>query len=326
MNKKLVCLNSRSEKDIDVSSSAVTKSFEDRLLTFCQSASDRQHSYLFRIFSRIAKKSGFIFNIRNDINNLCYFFILMGVGRQSRIFPVCYFNEVIPYCFDCWPDTWINHQVFFAKNNIKFAFFSSKVAANHFASINPNMQCIWLPEATEPSLYNPDILLKDREIDLLEMGRKYQPFHQLVVSAIVCSKYIHLYERKEGEIIFPDQKSLYNGLSNSKVSVCFPASMTHQAKSSGLETVTHRYFESMASKCLIVGHCPDELIELFGYNPVIEAEMTDPSKQIFEIIDQISEYQDLVDRNYHRLLEVGTWETRVQTVINYLVNEYGYTL
>src|SRR5215212_10345929 len=81
-----------------------------------------------------------------------------------------------------------------------------------------------------------------------------------------------------------------------------PISMTHPARSGNVETVTLRYFESMAAKCLIVGHCPAELIEVMGYNPVIEADLSSgpaaAAAQIADILADVGRYQPQVDRNF----------------------------
>ena len=47
-----------------------------------------------------------------------------------------------------------------------------------------------------------------------------------------------------------------------------------------VETLTHRYLESIASKRVVVGRCIRELEMLFGYNPVIEVDMADPVGQL----------------------------------------------
>ena len=67
----------------------------------------------------------------------------------------------------------------------------------------------------------------------------------------------------------------------------FPCSLTHPERSGPVETVTHRYFESMASKCLIIGHAPRELIDLFGYNPAIEMQANHEFKQLQALLDKI---------------------------------------
>ena len=92
--------------------------------------------------------------------------------------------------------------------------------------------------------------------------------------------------------------------------------MTHHERAVGVETATLRYLEGMASKCLIVGHCPQELADLFGYNPVIEARLNASGAQLMrEILPNIGRYQGLVDQNYHRLLEVGTVESRAAEIV-----------
>lgn len=314
---KIFCLTSSMPE-----MSGCVKSFERHLLKFCEGKSDLQDNQFIWFISRLAKKMSLIFNAGLS-KKKAYFSILMGVGSICRLFPICYSNEIIPYCYDCWPNTWDDWQSFFVKNKIKIAFFSSKQACEYFTASNPKMVCQWVPEATDPTIYASNKLLKDREIDVLEMGRKYPTYHDSIL-LLNFHGYTHLYEKNVGEIIFPTKDLLVAGLENSKISVCFPASITHPAKSSGLETVTHRYFESMASKCLMLGHCPNELLDLFGYNPVVEANLEDPLNQIIEIVKNIEKYQEFVDRNYSRLLEVGTLSIRAKAIIDLLVstNEY----
>jgi len=118
-----------------------------------------------------------------------------------------------------------------------------------------------------------------------------------------------------GERIFASRRALSDGLASSRISVCFPRSFTHSESTGGVETVTHRYFESIASGCLLLGHCPDELLDLFGYNPVVEVETGDEFGQIERILADLQPFQEQVDANYRRLLEVGTWRQRVPVVM-----------
>ena len=131
---------------------------------------------------------------------------------------------------------------------------------------------MWLPEATDPSEYSSSVPWAERDIDVLELGRKSNSFHGKIAAPLANAKRSHLFERVKGEIIFPDRKGFLEGLARSKISICFPCSQTHPERFGSVETVTNRYFESMASKCLIVGHAPRQLTDLFGYNPVIEVQ------------------------------------------------------
>ena len=71
------------------------------------------------------------------------------------------------------------------------------------------------------------------------------------------------------------------GFGDAKVSVCFPSSTTHPQRSGSVETATHRYFESFASRCIVVGRAPAELVDLFGYNPVVEADTRAQRSSLF---------------------------------------------
>jgi hypothetical protein len=72
----------------------------------------------------------------------------------------------------------------------------------------------------------------------------------------------------------------------------------------------------MASKCLIVGHAPQELIDLFGYNPMIEVQEGREFEQIEWVLHNLDSFSALVEQNYARLLEVGTWKSRVETILD----------
>jgi hypothetical protein len=72
----------------------------------------------------------------------------------------------------------------------------------------------------------------------------------------------------------------------------------------------------MASKCVILGRAPQELKDLFGYNPVIEVQDGHEFEQIESVLSSPDSYLDLVESNYRRLLEVGTWQHRVEQILS----------
>jgi len=177
------------------------------------------------------------------------------------------------------------------------------------------MPVVWMPECVDPSEYDASKPMASRSIDVLELGRRSEDFHNGITEKLSRARRVHLYERAKGDIIFPAKQEMVDGFASAKISVCFPCSVTHPERSGDVEALTYRYLESMASKCLVVGKCPKELIELFGYNPVIELA---GASQIMEILDEIQDYHCLVERNYHRLLEVGTTRVRVQQLLAHL--------
>jgi hypothetical protein len=272
-----------------------------------------QTSYAYRFLAKLMARAGMVRNFWKGKKGV-YLAILMGPA-EYRLFPYCCGQEMVVYCFDCWPEKYARWEAIFRRNRIRLAFFSARRSAEQFSKKIPEMQSVWLPEAVNPEAYRRSKSLAERSIDVLELGRKYDTFHQAITPRLKESQRVHLYEQVKGQIIFPTREGLVQGLSDSKISVCFPSSVTHPDRSGDAETVTYRYFESMASACLILGKCPQELSDLFGYNPVIEADEHDPYGQINEILQNLTNYQELVVRNYRRLTEVGTWKVRADSMI-----------
>jgi hypothetical protein len=246
---------------------------------------------------------------------------LMG-DEEYCFFPYGCCFECIFYCFDCWPARYDWWQSFFTRYRARTAFFSAKSAATAFARRCPGMASFWLPEAVDPKEYMIGRKLRDRPIHVLELGRRHERIHQQLQPYLKTKRYVHLYEPLKGELVFSTKSAFIEGLSQSMISLCFPCSMTHPERSGNTETVTHRFFESIASKCLIVGHCPQELFELFGYNPVVALKPETCVEDIQRIIDNIDEFQDLVDKNYSVLLKKGTWDIRVTTMLDILQTVY----
>jgi hypothetical protein len=239
---------------------------------------------------------------------------------ESRIIPISFYNEIIPYCFDCWPNLYERWMSFFKRQRVRLAFFSARQSALHFAKALPNMRSEWLPEACDPSEYSPSKSWRERDIDVLELGRKYDEFHNRIQEPLAKANRTHLYERVKGQIIFPEQAGLIDGFARSKISICFPSSQTHPERSGSVETATFRYFQSLASKCLILGHAPQELKDLFGYNPVVEVQEGYEFEQIDSLLSRPDSCRDLIESNYRRLMQIGTWERRVERIFDTLLD------
>ena len=236
--------------------------------------------------------------------------------NDGRTFPYGWCREIIPWIIDCWPHDYHKWEHLLRRNRTRLAFVSSQGSVRYFNERIKGLTCVWMPEACDPRVYSPEKPLAARAIHALELGRHRKPYHDAIAAPLAAAGLKHLFASDGVRTpIFPDQDSLFRGLGDTQVSVCFPKSMTHEKASGGLETVTLRYFESMASRCLIVGHAPSELVDLYGYNPVIEADERDPAGQLLAILRDIGGYQALVDRNSQRLLEVGTGEARARDII-----------
>ncbi len=206
----------------------------------------------------------------------------------------------------------------FRRHAIKDCFITSRQARDEFARTNTGIKFHWLPEATDPAQWSPRKLLHDRQIDVLELGRKHDNYHNAIVEALHSANKRHLYQPDSVQLVFRTQDDLVSGYGDTKIAVCFPRSVTHPELAGGIETLTQRYFEAMASRCLIVGKCPEELSDLWGYNPIVEVDWCDPAEQLLSILENLDEYQSLVDKNHRRCLEIGTWNLRARTVMDVL--------
>lgn len=251
-----------------------------------------------------------------------FFVPLMG-RMEWRLFPMCYIGRTVVYCYDCWEPEYDWWESFFCRHRFELIFFSARDSAEHFTRRLPSARCIWLPEATDPSGYSSETLLAARALDVIELGRRWSTYHDAIALRLEREERTHLYESRPGDVIYPSRRELVEGLGDARISVLFPSSLTHPSRSGAVTTVTHKYFESMASGCLLVGRSPKELIDIFGYNPVIEASDEEPAEQLVALLNRIDDYQELVDRNYQRLLEVGTWDARVPELLSAIESTLG---
>ncbi|MEO6436782.1 MAG: hypothetical protein ABIP55_13620, partial [Tepidisphaeraceae bacterium] len=254
----------------------------------------RNDNALFRFLGRGFSKIGMMRHVA-DLSNTAYLAPIMQV-TEARLFPVCYGAETIVYAMDCWPAKYDKWEAFFRRQRMKIAFITARLSAERMRQRVPGLDATWMPEAINPEAYNGDKPLAARSIDVLEMGRRYSAYHDTIRPHCETRKYDHRYEKVVGQIIFPTYDAFIAALGDSKVSICFPSSLTHPARSGDVETLTLRYLESIAARCILVGRCPAELKDLFGYNPMIEADLADPGGQLDTILADLSAHVDLVER------------------------------
>lgn len=241
-----------------------------------------------------------------------------GAYIDFTAFPYNYFYEVVPVFWDTWKKY---HPLMISslkRNKVKLAFFTQKEVAALVEREIPGIKTYWLPEGIESTHYIKGSNLIDRKIQILQFGRKFENYHEVILKAI-SANHTYLFSRDDQKI-FKDFKELTEGISNSAITICFPRSMTHPEITGGIETLTQRYWECMLSKSLIVGKAPKELIEIMGYNPVIEVDWRNPDEQLKELLNSIGEYQPFVNENYLRALEICSWDNRINTLQMILKN------
>ncbi|WUH89653.1 hypothetical protein OG900_05480 [Streptomyces sp. NBC_00433] len=239
---------------------------------------------------------------------------LMG-ARFGDLYGSALTGDVVPYCWDVWEPQWRKYVQRLRPLRPPVVFVTAAQSARFLADALPDSEVVHLPEATRMTSHDPRRPLAARTIGVLELGRRFGVWHEAVQKAVESSNHRHIYTRWSDQLVFPDERALRDGFADTMVSVCFPSSITHPRRSGNVETMTHRYLESIASGCLVVGHAPTELVELMGYNPVVEVDWSAPADQLLDILAAPQKWQFHVDDARRRMCQVGDWSVRVGTIL-----------
>jgi hypothetical protein len=226
---------------------------------------------------------------------------------------VCY--EIIPLVWDCWPMYFEKTCRWFEKHQIRTAIFTSTQTAARMKERFPEMNILTITEGIDTDMFEGGNRLSDRVISLYEIGS--------IKRGLFRKKYPEEYKKlftKPKDWGFSTQKDYKRLLQNSRLTVIFPRSITEPDIAGGIETLTQRYWECMLSRIVMVGHAPKELVDLVGYNPVIEMDMEHDLEQVNQILSGIGSpvYQEMVDRNRETALRMGSWDLRMRQVMEWL--------
>ena len=228
-------------------------------------------------------------------------------------FPDYVFYEIIPMVWDCWPCYFEKMCAWLKRHKVRTAIFTSSQTAERIQERFPEMKVMWCPEAVDVAKYNKGKDLKERQIDLLEFGRS----NGKVFNSPLPSSVRHICTKVRDTYIYNNEE-LYEALGDTKLTIALPRSMTQPEMAGDIETLTQRYWENMLSCIVMVGKAPQELIDMIGYNPVINMDIDHINEQIIDTLVHIEEYQELVDRNRETALMYGNWEMRMKEVMMFL--------
>lgn len=245
--------------------------------------------------------------------------VLPLMGTKPRLaFPHGYRGRLVLFVWDCWPSETRRWERIFELLRPSLVCFTARDAAEYWGPRLGGERAVWLPEAIDPHVYRPDRALADRAVDLLEMGRRHEPFHAAAVELFQSMPgRQHVFSRPDGPPLFRTRADLVSGIGATKMLACFPASTTHpEGRARSWEVMTYRYLEAAASKTLIVGQIPRDMVELFGFVPGLQLDAADVASLLADVLERPEDYQGLVDRTHRRLLEIGTWSTRAEQVID----------
>ena len=234
-------------------------------------------------------------------------------------FPDYALYEVIPFFWDVWPENFEKTFVWLKKHKVKTAIFTSSQVAEMVRSRIPEMNVLSVTEGIDVETYSKGKQLKDREIDFLEYGRNIDRIVKYGFEGLNV-----LRGQKDGKNLLTSEQ-LLKGLQNSKVVAAYTKKWTNPEQAGDIDTLTQRYWECMLSGCVMIGYAPQELVDLIGYNPLIEIDREHPDEQLLDILLNIADYQDLADRNRKFAIKYGDWKYSMQKVMIFLQDK-GYTL
>jgi len=277
-------------------------------------------AFFWRCYERALLKPDFL--IRNCLSLPIsgeYLSVLMGL-RFRKCMPYFAFSKRKHlYMFDAWSQYHDKIRDFVNLCNISSLFLSSRQAV---VALQEDCQCPvhWIPEGIDPSAYRYADY-QNKNIDVIEFGRKSLTYHNAICENLVEQGRVHLYEKNNGELIFPTREAFIDGLARSKISICIPSNITHPERAGSIETMTIRYLQSIVSKCLIIGHAPLEMVDLFGYNPVLEIDHKNPLGQLTDVLERYEDFIPLIEQNHKEVLTHHTWVKRWEE-ITLLLSEY----
>lgn len=242
------------------------------------------------------------------------------VSLYFDTFPDYALYEVIPFVWDCWPCYEEKMCKWLEKHDVKTAIFTSAQTAERMRERFPQMNIMWCAEAVDSSLYKEGKPLAERGIDLMEFGRSNEKVFKVALPETIK----HVCTKVNEEFIYTN-KQLYDAMGDAKVTITLPRSMTQPEVAGDIETLTQRYWECMLSRMVMLGHAPKELVDLIGYNPVIEIDTINAIDQLNDILAHIEDYQPLVDKNRDTAIRMGDWTVRMREVMKWL-KDCGYEI
>ena len=234
------------------------------------------------------------------------------VAINFDTFPDYMRYEIIPIIWDCWPQYFDNVVKWLRKYNVKNAVFTSSQTAKHMQEVLPAMNILSITEGINVQSYHAGCDLKDRSIDLLEYGSIKRIFFRHHVSGIN-----HI-NRENANGCMDTFEQLLHTMAEAKVTISLPRCDTAPEETGGIETLTQRFWEGMLSRTVLLGRAPKELIDLVGYNPVVTLDKEHADEQVRNIVEHISEYQNLVDKNRETALRMAPWEIRMKQIMEWL--------
>jgi hypothetical protein len=116
----------------------------------------------------------------------------------------------------------------------------------------PPGQYVYLPFAADTTVFAERGL--ERDIDILSMGRRYEPLHQAILKYADANGLNYLFRERTGFI--DDPMELGRLASRARYFVCTPTDLNPLRPTGGFSPLVMRYFEGLAAGCRLLGALP----------------------------------------------------------------------
>lgn len=250
-----------------------------------------------------------------------------GGHLMKSAIPYLFRGDIIPMLWDCWPAKWDKLERDLRVMKCRLCFVTASDVVKEMSKRLPNVTFVHIPEGVDLNDYQEGKPLKERSIDVYEMGQKHNYFHKKLMDGRLEEHCNFVYNPAAPEngplLVYNDWMTFTSKIADSKILISFPLSMRNPRANGNVDTLTMRFWEGMLSRCIIVGHCPQELIDLIGYNPVIEADFVNPQAQILHILKHIDDYQEQVNHNFEVAKKYAAWERRMDIVKKAIEESYS---
>lgn len=237
------------------------------------------------------------------------FTVLMGPQRNRLLPGFLATRRRVVYLFDAWPSYHRRILAMARDWSLDVVFTSAREASAELDRQDGRRgRFRWLPEAVDPDLYaSPP--WHERTVDVLNFGRRWHALDGCR-QALMAAGFSWRCEQAPGACIFPDAGSFRSGLAQAKISICVPLADTDPKRAGGIETLTARYLQSIAAGCVLYGRAPAELVDLFGFDPVIKPDPSDPVGQLKALLADAVGAERHTRRNREAMLAGHTWKHR----------------
>jgi len=252
-----------------------------------------------------------------------------SIWLYGKSFPYYSFNcdLRVLWTYDVWEPKYKEVEQLVRKCKIQMLLLSSYQATEYFRKLCiPDCEVHWLPETVNPNQYKSKPW-KERSINVLSFGRSFMKYHENIVEGCNSNKFNYQYQERnqtkdvavqglKQKLQFPTWDSFVDGLADAQICICFPRCETHPQLAGNVSTLTTRYLQAMASKCLIIGSVPLDVKYLFDYSPIVEVDWNDPVGQIKHILQNPEEYEKLIQKNYEAVCDFFHHNNTIRNISN----------